>query len=151
MKPGLLRVACAGLVIGSGIVAIGSSAVGATDATSGVTTGQNAAPAFEDHDATGMTARNVGCSGWLASGNGDIGSWVVNLHSVQNRAAADDFAALARSQGIEVELRNVKIRGEQFWRIQVTGFPTADAARSYAGTTRKQLRLKEVWVMKRGN
>jgi hypothetical protein len=67
-----------------------------------VTAGQNAASAFEDRDAPGIKGENTGPSRRVRSGNGDIGSWVVNLHSVQNRAAADEFAALARSQGIEV-------------------------------------------------
>ncbi len=149
MKPGLVRVVYAGLAVASAIVAVGPPAVDAADATSAVTAGQNAASAFEDRDAPGITGGNTGPSRRVRSGNGDIGSWVVNLHSLQNRAAAEDFAALARSQGIEVELKDVKIRGEQFWRIQVTGFPTSDEARSYAGATRNRLRLKEVWVMKR--
>lgn len=149
MKPGRGRAVYAGLAVASAIVAVGAPGVEAADVMSAVTAGQNAASAFEDRDGPGITGGKTGPSRRVRSGNGAIGSWVVNLHSLQNRAAAEDFAALARAQGIEVELSNVKVRGKQFWRIQVTGFPTADEARSYAGASRNRLRLKEVWVMKR--
>ena len=106
-----------------------------------MTAGEDAESAFEDRDAPGIKGGNTGPSRRVRSGYGDIGSWVLNLQSVQNRAAADEFAALARSQGIEVELKDVNLRGEPFWRIQVTGFPTADEARAYAGSAWKRLRI----------
>jgi hypothetical protein len=77
------------------------------------------------------------------------GPWVINLASIQDKDAADRFAARAKSKGITVEQNNVIFKGRKFWRIQVTGFLTSNEANAYAASTRKKLGLKETWVMKR--
>jgi len=75
--------------------------------------------------------------------------WVINLASIQDKEAADRFAARARSRGITVEQNSMTFKGKEFWRIQITGFLTANDARTYAASAKEKLGLKETWVMKR--
>lgn len=58
-------------------------------------------------------------------------------------------AGQARAQDIVVEQHRVTVKGREFWRVQVTGFATAKAARSYADSARKKLGFKDVWIFKR--
>ena len=75
--------------------------------------------------------------------------WVVNLASLQDKTDADRFAARARSKDIQVEQYAVIIKGKEYWRVQATGFLTVGEARSQAGTIKKKLGLKDVWITKR--
>jgi len=74
------------------------------------------------------------------------GPWVINLISSPDKGAADRFAARARSKGVPVEQLNAAVNGKDYWRIQVTGFASKEAAHTYAEPIRKQLRLKDVWI-----
>ncbi|MGD2137513.1 MAG: SPOR domain-containing protein [Gammaproteobacteria bacterium] len=75
--------------------------------------------------------------------------WVINLASSPSKADAERFAARARSRDIETELQPVSVKGRQYWRVQITGFPSREAARAYAATAREKLGLKDVWVTTR--
>jgi len=77
------------------------------------------------------------------------GAWVINLLSSPNWAAVERFAGQARAQDIAVEQRRVRIKGREFWRVQVSGFATAEVARSYAESAQPKLGLKDVWIFKR--
>ncbi|MEN8206680.1 MAG: SPOR domain-containing protein [Pseudomonadota bacterium] len=76
------------------------------------------------------------------------GPWVINLVSSPNKADADRLAEKARSRDIQTEQQQVTVRGTQYWRVQITGFSTADDARAYADTAKGRLGLKDVWIMK---
>jgi len=41
------------------------------------------------------------------------------------------------------------VKGTRYWRVQITGFSTADDAKTYANTAKEQLGLKDAWIMKR--
>jgi uncharacterized coiled-coil protein SlyX len=77
------------------------------------------------------------------------GAWVINLLSSPNKAAVERFAGQARAQDIAVEQRRVRVKGREFWRVQVSGFATANAARYYAESAKAKLGLKDVWIFKR--
>ena len=77
------------------------------------------------------------------------GHWVINLVSSPSKTDADRFAAKARSTGIETQQQQVTVKGKHFWRVQTTGFSTADEAKAYAGTVREKLGLKDVWITTR--
>jgi len=77
------------------------------------------------------------------------GTWVVNLASLPSKDAADHFSARAQSRGVQVEQRRVTVQGKEYWRIQLTKFPTAKEARSYADLAKEKLGLKEVWIRQR--
>jgi cell division septation protein DedD len=77
------------------------------------------------------------------------GPWVINLISSQDKAAVDRFAARARTKGIPAELVKAEVKGRDFWRAQLTGFASRDAARAYAGPAKEKLRLKDVWIFRK--
>ncbi len=80
---------------------------------------------------------------------GTGGPWVINLVSSPRKADADRFAEKAWSRDIKTEQQLVTIKGQQYWRVQITGYATAEAARAYAGTARDKLGLKDVWITRR--
>ena len=75
-----------------------------------------------------------------------VGPWVINLSSSPDKAAADRFTTRARSKGIPVELVKAEVKGRDFWRVQLTGFVSKDAASTYAGPVKEKLGLKDVWI-----
>ena len=77
------------------------------------------------------------------------GPWVINLVSSPSQADADRFAAKAQDRGIETQQRQVTVKGKHYWRVQTSGFSTAEAAQAYAGTVRERLGLKDVWITTR--
>jgi hypothetical protein len=76
------------------------------------------------------------------------GPWVINLASSPYKTAADQFAAKARTKDIPVELVKAEVKGRDYWRVQLTGFPSKAAARTYAGPTKEKLGLKDVWIFR---
>jgi hypothetical protein len=74
------------------------------------------------------------------------GPWLINLASLDNQPAADRFSTRARTRGIPVEQQVVTVKGQQRWRIQVTGFASADEARINAGSIKEKLGLKNIWI-----
>ncbi len=81
-----------------------------------------------------------------ASGNGP---WVLNLVSLFDQAAADQFAAKARSAGIPAEQSQAQVKGKQVWRVQVSGFSSREAASDYGDANKNKLGVKNVWIFKR--
>jgi cell division septation protein DedD len=79
----------------------------------------------------------------------DQGSWVINLASLDNQAAADRFSARAQAKGIRVQQQIASVKGKQRWRIRVTGFATLSEARINAGPIQEKLGLKNVWISQR--
>lgn len=77
------------------------------------------------------------------------GPWVINLVSTSSKADADRLSKKAHSKDILTELQPITVKGTQYWRVQVTGFITAEDARAYADTAKAQLGLKDAWIMKR--
>jgi hypothetical protein len=76
------------------------------------------------------------------------GPWVINLLSSPNKSDADRFAEKARKQGIPVEQRSVRLKGREFFRVQLTGFLTEKQAGESAGLVKERLGLKDVWIFK---
>jgi cell division septation protein DedD len=77
------------------------------------------------------------------------GPWVINLVSTSSKDDADRLSKKAHSKDIPTEQQQITVKGTQYWRVQVTGFSTADDARAYADTAKEQLGLKDAWIMKR--
>lgn len=76
------------------------------------------------------------------------GSWVINLASSPDKAAAERFAARALRNDIPVVLVKAGVKGRDYWRVQLTGFASRNAARSYAGPVSEKLGLKDVWIFR---
>jgi cell division septation protein DedD len=77
------------------------------------------------------------------------GPWVINLVSTSRKADADRLTKKALSKDIPTEQQQITVKGTQYWRVQITGFSTADDARVFADTAKEQLGLKDTWIMKR--
>jgi hypothetical protein len=76
------------------------------------------------------------------------GPWVINLLSSPNKSDADRFAEKARKQGVPVEQSNIRLKGREYFRVQLTGFLTEKQAGETAGPVKERLRLKDVWIFK---
>lgn len=79
----------------------------------------------------------------------DSGPWVINLASLPHKADADRFVANAESKGVTAGLYQVTVRGNDYWRVHVPGFATAEEAKTKASLIKKKLGLKDAWVAKR--
>ena len=77
------------------------------------------------------------------------GPWVINLVSTSSKIDAERLAKKALSKNIQTEIQKTTVKGTQYWRVQISGFPTADDAKAYAITAKKQLGLNDTWIMKR--
>lgn len=84
----------------------------------------------------------------VASLDSKKGPWVINLVSTPSKSEADRLANKAESRDIETELEQVTVKGTDYWRVQITGFATADEARSYGDIAMEKLGMKDVWIMK---
>ncbi len=72
--------------------------------------------------------------------------WTVNLVSFKQDWYAKKKAAEFKKKGIPVEVVAVKVKGEKWYRLRVTGFKTKYEAGSYASRAKKALNLSSVWV-----
>ena len=77
------------------------------------------------------------------------GPWVINLVSTSRKADADRLTKKALSKDIPTEQQQITVKGTQYWRVQITGFQTAENAKAYAETAKELLGLKDAWIMKR--
>lgn len=83
-----------------------------------------------------------------AAGSGE-GSWVINLVSLYDQAAADRFARRAGDLGIAVEQNQAQVQGRPVWRLQIAGFASRNEALAYSEANKDKLGLKKVWIFKR--
>jgi hypothetical protein len=79
---------------------------------------------------------------------GKRGPWVINLLSSPRKSDADRFADNARKQGIPVEQGTIRLKGRDFFRVQLTGFLTQKQAEESARPVKDKLGLKNVWIFK---
>jgi hypothetical protein len=79
---------------------------------------------------------------------GKRGPWVINLLSSPKKSDADRFADKARKQGIQVEQGTIRLKGREFFRVQLTGFLTEKQAEESARPVKDKLGLKNVWIFK---
>jgi PilZ domain/SPOR domain len=124
---------------------------GAEEVTSSPSSGQSS----EEETTAAMIVKPAGFAGQVvASAYVDSqdaekrGSWVINLLSSPNKSDADQFADKARKQGIPVEQETIRLKGREFFRVQLTGFLTENQAEENAGPVKKRLGLKDVWIFK---
>ncbi len=97
--------------------------------------------------ATGTLAKTTAPAQPQSIGNDD--SWVINLVSLYDQAAAERFTGKARAQGIRADTNQVSVKGQQIWRVQISGFSTRNEASAYGDTSKKKLGLNSVWIFKK--
>ncbi len=74
------------------------------------------------------------------------GSWVVNLLSVTEAAAADSAIRDFRKQGIDAEKQTVSKDGKRWYRIRVTGFSSYAEAKGYIASNVGKAGVANAWV-----
>ncbi|HED19654.1 MAG TPA: hypothetical protein ENI74_09155 [Gammaproteobacteria bacterium] len=80
---------------------------------------------------------------------GSGGPWVINLVSLYDQAAANQFIEKARAKDIRADTNRILVKGQQVWRVQVDGFQTRDEASAYGDTSKEKLGLNSVWIFKK--
>ena len=74
--------------------------------------------------------------------------WVINLASSRSKDNAERFKERAESRGIAAVLYRATVKGNEYWRVQVSGFATAAEAKSEASLIREKLGIDDIWIVK---
>jgi hypothetical protein len=73
--------------------------------------------------------------------------WAINLASYVSRKTASRKMDSFQEKGIAAEMVTANVRGQTIYRVRLAGFDTLEDARAMAPTVRRQLGLKETWIM----
>lgn len=88
-------------------------------------------------------------TGTPAAAVADEGPWIINLLSSTDKAYVERFSRKSGAGKYHAVLNRAMVNGRQYWRLQITGFKTAAAARNQAGTVKQELGIKDVWIFRR--
>ncbi|MGD2138320.1 MAG: SPOR domain-containing protein [Gammaproteobacteria bacterium] len=83
------------------------------------------------------------------AGSGNGGAWVINLASLNTRKEAENFKSKAGMKGFDTSLKQVHVKGREYWRVRVTGLDSLEEARTRGEAIKERLGLKEIWISKR--
>jgi hypothetical protein len=75
-------------------------------------------------------------------------TWVVNLVSFKQEWYAKRKSSEFQKKGVPAEVVQVKVKGENWFRLRVKGFKSKYDAAAYAVKVKKTLNLSSVWVTK---
>lgn len=76
------------------------------------------------------------------------GPWVINLISSTDKAYVERFSRTSNTDRFNAVMSSATVRGRLYWRLQITGFESATAARARADDVKQALGMKEVWIFK---
>ncbi len=79
----------------------------------------------------------------------DSGPWIINLLSSPDKAYVNNAMLKARSRGFDVVVTGARVKGKQYWRLQMPGFESMAAAKKAAEPVKEQMKIKDVWILKR--
>lgn len=88
-------------------------------------------------------------TGKPAAAIADEGPWIINLLSSTDKAYIERFSRKSGAGKYHAVLNSAMVKGRQYWRLQITGFKSAAAAKKQAGTVKQELGIKDVWIFKR--
>jgi hypothetical protein len=74
--------------------------------------------------------------------------WTVNVASYADNDAATRQLQQLRAAGYGASVQPVEIKGRTWYRVQLRGFATADAARAKAGELQTKLGYANLWVIR---
>ena len=77
------------------------------------------------------------------------GPWIINLLSSPDKAYVNNAMLKARSRGLDVVVTSARVKGKQYWCLQMPGFETMAAAKKAAEPVKEQMKIKDVWILKR--
>ena len=75
--------------------------------------------------------------------------WSVNLLALREQRQANNKAAEFAKKGVPVEVAEVVVNKQTWYRLRVSGFSSQNEATAYAGRATKALGLNSVWVTKK--
>ena len=75
--------------------------------------------------------------------------WSVNLLALREQRQAKNKAAEFAKKGVPVEVAEVVVNKQTWYRLRVSGFSSQNEATAYAGRATKALGLNSVWVTKK--
>jgi len=74
--------------------------------------------------------------------------WSVNLLALREQKQANNKAAEFAKKGIKVDVVEVVVNKQPWYRLRVPGFNSQNEAVAYSGRAKKALNLNSVWVTK---
>jgi hypothetical protein len=77
------------------------------------------------------------------------GPWVINILSSPSKAYVEKMRATATARGFDTIIASAKVKGKQYWRLQVPGFESMSAAKRAAEPVKASLKIQDVWIFKR--
>jgi hypothetical protein len=80
--------------------------------------------------------------------NASSGPWVINLISSTDRAYVERFSRERDATRFNAVVNEARVRGRRYWRLQITGFESAAAARRQAAIVKQELGIKDVWIFR---
>ena len=81
---------------------------------------------------------------------GGSGEWGVNVASYPSTVDADKHAQQLRAAGYAATVQQAQVKGQNWYRVQLRGYPSADAARAVAGELQARFAYQGLWVSKTG-
>ena len=82
------------------------------------------------------------------SGMGGGRDWALNVASYADAASAERQAAQLRGAGYPVSVQPATVNGRNWYRVQVPGYASQQAAKAAAQELQSKLGLKGVWVVR---
>lgn len=76
------------------------------------------------------------------------GAWALNVASYADTASAEKQAEQLRVAGYSGAVQSATVNGKVWYRVQVIGYPSQQAARTAAQELQSKLGLKGIWVVK---
>ena len=77
------------------------------------------------------------------------GDWSINLASYTKESTAATMKSLFLDKGVAADQVIATVNGKTYYRLQVTGFETREAAIKQSTTIKEQLGLEETWITKK--
>lgn len=81
---------------------------------------------------------------------GGSGEWGINVASYPTVADADQHAQQLRGAGYAATVQPAQVRGQTWYRVQLRGYPSADAARAVAAELQSRFSYQGLWINRTG-
>lgn len=81
---------------------------------------------------------------------GGSGAWGVNIASYPAQADAEQHARQLQAAGYAATVQQAQVRSQTWFRVQLRGYASADAARAAAGELEARFSYRGLWVNKTG-
>lgn len=75
------------------------------------------------------------------------GKWAINIASYVSKKTAARKMDSFQKKGIAAEMVTANVHGQTIYRVRLPGFDTVEEAKAMVPTVKRQLGLKETWIM----